>query len=72
MADSGKTPSGGLQGVRRGRHGDLRALYTPDVVHRQPGNNQTSGEHKGVDNVMGLYGQLFELSGGTFRWTSRA
>jgi|SRR5205823_6086951 len=44
----------------------FRAIYALDVVQRQPGNNQTSGEHKGVDNVLGLYGQLFELSGGTF------
>jgi ketosteroid isomerase-like protein len=44
----------------------LGSLYTPDVVQRQPGNNQTSGEYKGVANVLGLYGKLFELSGGTF------
>ena len=44
----------------------LGSLYTPDVVQVQPGKNQTSGEYKGVDNVIGLYGKLFELSGGTF------
>ena len=44
----------------------LRSIYTPDVVQSQPGSNPTSGEHKGVDNVLGLYAQLFELSGGTF------
>lgn len=44
----------------------LGSLYTPDVVQRQGGNNQTAGEYKGVDNVMGLYGKFFELSGGTF------
>jgi ketosteroid isomerase-like protein len=44
----------------------LGSLYTPDVVQRMPGNNKVSGEHKGVDNVLALYGQLFELSGGTF------
>ena len=58
--------------VRRGYkafgEGDMdtfRSIYTPDVVQSQPGSNQISGEHKGVDNVLGLYGQLFELSGGT-------
>jgi ketosteroid isomerase-like protein len=44
----------------------LGSLYTPDVVQRQGGSNQTSGEYKGVDDVMGLYGKLSELSGGTF------
>jgi len=43
----------------------FRSIYTPDVVHHQPGHNKTSGEYKGVDNVLGLYGQFFELSGGT-------
>lgn len=44
----------------------LRSIYTADVVQSQPGSNQTSGEHTGVDNVLGLYGQLSELSDGTF------
>jgi ketosteroid isomerase-like protein len=43
----------------------LLSLYTPNVVHSVPGNNLTSGEHKGSDGVLALYGQLFELSGGT-------
>jgi len=44
----------------------LGSLYAPGVVQRVPGNNQTSGEYEGLDNVLGLYGKLFELSGGTF------
>jgi len=60
--------------IRRGYkafgEGDMEtfrtSIYTPDVVQNQPGNNPTSGEHQGIDNVLGLYAQLFELSGGTF------
>jgi len=60
--------------IRRGykafTEGDLEtfrsSIYTPDVVQVQPGKNQTSGEHKGVENVLALYGKFFELSGGTF------
>jgi len=44
----------------------LRSIFTTDVVQSQPGSNPTSGEHAGIDNVLGLYGQLFDLSGGTF------
>ena len=44
----------------------LGSLYTTDVVQHQAGSNQTSGEYKGVANVLGLYGQLSDLSGGTF------
>jgi uncharacterized protein len=58
--------------IRRGYkafgEGDMdtfRSIFTPDVVQSQPGNNQTSGEYKGVDEVIGLYGRLAELSGGT-------
>jgi uncharacterized protein len=59
--------------VRRGYkafgEGDMEtlgSLYTPDVVQRMPGSNQLSGEYTGVENVLWLYGKLFELSGGTF------
>jgi len=56
------------QGYRAFGEGDmdtLRSIMTSDVVHSVPGNNQTAGEHKGIDEVLGLYGQLFELSGGS-------
>jgi uncharacterized protein len=43
----------------------LRSMMTPDVVQSVPGTNRTSGEHKGIDEVLALYGQLFELSGGS-------
>jgi len=60
--------------VRRGYkafgEGDMEtlgSLYTDDVVQTMSGNNQLSGEYKGRDNVIGLYGKIFELSGGTFK-----
>jgi ketosteroid isomerase-like protein len=56
----------GYKAFGEGDMATLGSLYTPDVVQRQPGNNQTSGEYRGVDNVLGLYAKLFELSGGTF------
>lgn len=48
--------------------GDLDALaqlMSPDVVHRIPGSNLISGEHRGRDAVFALYGAFFELTGGT-------
>ena len=67
MADSKEdTVRRGYKAFGEGDMETLGSLYSPDVVQRQPGNNQTSGEYKGKDNVLGLYGQLFELSGGTF------
>ena len=45
----------------------LGSLYTDDVVQTMPGTSQISGEYKGRDNVLGLYGKMFEVSGGTFK-----
>jgi len=42
----------------------LSSLMSPDVVHSVPGNNLISGEHKGIDNVLGFYGKMFELTDG--------
>ena len=66
MADKEETVRRGYQAFGEGDMEHFRAIYTPDVVQSQPGNNQLSGEHTGVENVLGLYGRLFELSGGTF------
>jgi ketosteroid isomerase-like protein len=66
MADSKEdTIRRGYKAFGEGDMDTFRSIYTPDVVHSQPGNNQTSGEYNGVDKVLGLYGKLAELSGGT-------
>jgi uncharacterized protein len=57
-----------LQGYEAFGKGDmdtLRSIMTPDVVQSVPGKSQIAGDHKGIDNVLGYYAQLFELSGGT-------
>jgi ketosteroid isomerase-like protein len=54
----------GYQAFETGDMDTMGKLMTPDVVHRVPGNNQTSGEHKGQDEVFAMYNQLFELTGG--------
>jgi ketosteroid isomerase-like protein len=45
----------------------LMTLYNDDAVHIVPGESRVSGAHKGKDSLLGLYGALFELSGGTLR-----
>ena len=57
----------GYQAFGEGDMETLGSLYTDDVVQTMPGNNQISGEYKGRDNVLGLYGKLYEVSGGTFK-----
>jgi uncharacterized protein len=68
MADSKEeTVRRGYQAFSEADMETLGSLYTDDVVQTMSGNNQLSGEYKGRDNVLGLYGKLFELSGGTFK-----
>ena len=45
----------------------LRSLFAHDVAAHAPGTGPLAGTYKGVDNVLGYYGQLGELTDGTFR-----
>jgi uncharacterized protein len=51
--------------------GDLDTLrnefLAPNVVWHSAGRNPLAGDYAGIDQVMGLFGRLFELTGGTFR-----
>ena len=57
----------GYEAFSAGDMDTLSTLMAPDVVHQTPGSNQLSGEHKGQGDVFAMYGQLFELSGGTLK-----
>jgi ketosteroid isomerase-like protein len=45
----------------------LRDVLSHDVVQHVPGTSQLAGAYKGIDAVLGYYGKLAELTGGTFR-----
>jgi hypothetical protein len=45
----------------------LRQLFHPDVVWHAPGRNQLSGDHRGVDAVLGYFGRTMALTEGAFR-----
>jgi ketosteroid isomerase-like protein len=60
--------------VRRGYAafgaGDLdtiRELFADDIVWHSPGHNQISGDFRGMDEVLGQFGKIFELTGGSFK-----
>jgi uncharacterized protein len=57
----------GYDAFGKGDMDTLRSIMTPDVIQNVPGNNQVSGEYKGVDSVLGYYGTPFELTGGTLK-----
>ena len=57
------------QGYKAFGEGDmdtLRSLFAEDAVHVATGKSPIAGEYKGVDDILGYYGKLFELSDGTF------
>lgn len=43
------------------------AQFSPTVVWHQPGANQFSGEHTGIDDVGALLGGMMEASHGSFQ-----
>ena len=45
----------------------LRQLIDQDAVWHTPGRNQLSGDHRGVDAILGFFAKTMELSSGTFR-----
>ena len=45
----------------------LRDLFAPDIQWHANGRNRLAGTFKGVDSVLGNFGQLAAESNGTFR-----
>ena len=45
----------------------LRGLFTDDAVWHVAGHNQLSGERRGVDAILGYFGEIMEVTNGTFR-----
>ena len=44
----------------------MQRLFDPEVVWHQPGRSVLAGDHRGVGAVFGFFGQVAELSEGTF------
>jgi ketosteroid isomerase-like protein len=45
----------------------LSEVIADDAVQHMPEGNQLSGDHKGRDDILAMYGRIGELTGGTFR-----
>ena len=45
----------------------LRELMTEDVVWHVAGRSPLAGDYEGIDTVFAFFGQVFELTGGSFR-----
>jgi hypothetical protein len=53
--------------------GDIETLqneiFTDDIAWHVSGRNRLSGDYKGISEVLGYFGQLGELTGGSFEVT---
>ena len=45
----------------------LRGLFTEDAIWHAAGHNRLSGEKRGVDAILGYFGEIMEVTNGTFR-----
>ena len=45
----------------------LSELLTEDCVQHMPGNNRFTGDHKGRDTILAMYGEMAELTNGTMQ-----
>lgn len=57
----------GYAAFEKGDLDTLRGLFADDIVWHSPGRSPLAGDYRGIDEVFGLFGKIFELSGGTFR-----
>jgi uncharacterized protein len=45
----------------------MRELTGQDAVWHTPGRNLLSGDYRGIDEILGFFARVAELTGGTFR-----
>ena len=59
----------GYEAFGNGDMAALDGLFADDIVWHTGGENVLSGDYEGKEAVFGLFGRIFELTGGTFRNT---
>lgn len=57
----------GYEAFSRGDMDTLRTLLAGDCTHHVPGTHPLSGDFKGQDACIDMYGRLFTETNGTFR-----
>ncbi|GLW45701.1 hypothetical protein Stsp02_13630 [Streptomyces sp. NBRC 14336] len=62
----------GYEAFARGDMDALRALMTSDCTHHVPGSHMLSGDYKGQDAVIEMYGRLAEETQGTMKVEPRS
>jgi uncharacterized protein len=58
------------KGYKAFTEGDMEtidALFDDDIVWHVPGKSMLSGDYKGKEEVINMFGRLFQETGGTFK-----
>jgi uncharacterized protein len=56
----------GIDAFGKGDMDTVRETFAEDIVWHSPGRNAFAGDYRGIDEVLGQFGRLFEETGGTF------
>lgn len=57
----------GYSAFSAGDMGTVQALFSEDITWHNGGSNALSGDYQGHDAVFAMFGQIMEITGGTFR-----
>lgn len=57
----------GYEAFGKGDMATIAELFADDIVWHAPGKSPLSGDYKGLDSVLALFGKTAELSGGTLK-----
>src|SRR5688572_27192184 len=67
MSDNIATVRRGFDAFATGDMDTLREVLDPSIEWHLPGRSTVSGDYRGIDAVLGLFGTMFQISGGTFK-----
>ncbi|HEY7874838.1 MAG TPA: nuclear transport factor 2 family protein [Actinomycetota bacterium] len=57
----------GYEAFANGDMETIDTLFADDIVWHVGGNSMLSGDYKGKEEVIGMFGRLFQETGGTFK-----
>jgi len=57
----------GYEAFSKGDTDTLREVFADTIVFHQPGRSPLAGDYHGIDEVLGYFAKIAQLSGGTFR-----
>ena len=67
MSDNIATVRRGFDAFAAGDIDTLREVLDPSIDWHLPGRSTISGDYRGIEDVLGFFGRLLELSSGTFK-----